>query len=830
MAIYPAKNTQEASELLIDVSNQLHEIVNEDAASEISTDSGLIPSVRKALADTFLFQQPIPWDQGQTETAFNQLRTFGSNLYWAPSATLDNPISMGATPEGDPNWPLAPTRIDKSSILIGLGKINKGFWDENPTLSNSDEFVVYRNTGDCFGAITTPYTVDSSSHPNPEDLLGVELFDISYFATKNDINEAISAKNLSVTPEDFGAKQGVDSTTEVIAWLKSGKPLHLDKSYIISTIDEAISDIVTVPSTGELVSSENSAGAPIVKITGSNNKLKNGFNVRHTSDMRKFLSLIWLEGTKNRVEGCDTSCDVKYLPSEGEQYVKAGIVVIGDSNSAVGNSGKNVGTGIIENGRYSWIEGNNYKVICAGYKMQSKSRYAQILGNIAEGEPSVNLQGCDGIFGERSHRFSVISGNTIKNFGEHGAYLQGDGFTLDKSNRFEGCAKCGVKIGSKTDGNFAYPGETLPQFDQTGAAVTTGGQYASTGAKVFPVIEGCNTSNSTDGAFCMQTNIADIQVLGFDIRNCGDGSVSSIRSLYLEGEPEASNWVMANIHIGDNGIVRASGDIQLACSNGLKVGKIDAGVASIQTYAKNGGTNLEPLISVKTANIITLDRSTKPRVEGGKVVAVVEGTASDAELVNVTITDQSKGGNWDTGRIRRVEGGEVNWLGTDVFNINSVNAMESVEIIIPNCTASYALQYNFNGANPSEGQFSDNIANCPLSNRPVRIGGNVSCANSNTIIGKDTADFSLTIEGDGVSAVGNTANAGRLRLNPASSNCNINHPKVSASGDNHTIYGDDIRLEKNKDIEADKATNCFAVGRTVTDNNPGGGNKKLVPA
>ena len=184
MAPYPAKNTTEASELLIDVSNQLHEIVNESATSEISTDSGLVPSVRKALADTFLFQQPIPWEQGQTETAFNQLRTFGANLYWAPSATSSNPISMGATPEGDDNWPLAPTRIDKSSILSGLGKVNKGYWDENPTLENSNEFVVYRNTGGCFGAITTPYPVDSVVHPDPNTLVPSELYDVSKFATE----------------------------------------------------------------------------------------------------------------------------------------------------------------------------------------------------------------------------------------------------------------------------------------------------------------------------------------------------------------------------------------------------------------------------------------------------------------------------------------------------------------------------------------------------------------------------------------------------------------------------------------------------------------------
>ena len=110
---YPATTSNEAVELIIDGGNQLHDIINGTALETITTESGEIPSVRKALADTFLFQDPLPWEQGSEETAFNQLRIFNKLLYWAPTATSENPISMGATPDGDLNWNVAPASISK---------------------------------------------------------------------------------------------------------------------------------------------------------------------------------------------------------------------------------------------------------------------------------------------------------------------------------------------------------------------------------------------------------------------------------------------------------------------------------------------------------------------------------------------------------------------------------------------------------------------------------------------------------------------------------------------------------------------------------------------
>jgi hypothetical protein len=81
--------------------------MNEDATSTINTESGPVDSLRKALTDNFYFKTPTDWTQGLDETVFNQLRRFTDGFYYyAPTATSLNPIPMGATPVGDPNWVL----------------------------------------------------------------------------------------------------------------------------------------------------------------------------------------------------------------------------------------------------------------------------------------------------------------------------------------------------------------------------------------------------------------------------------------------------------------------------------------------------------------------------------------------------------------------------------------------------------------------------------------------------------------------------------------------------------------------------------------------------
>tara|TARA_Y100000588_G_scaffold244854_1_gene259105 strand:- start:35285 stop:37903 length:2619 start_codon:yes stop_codon:yes gene_type:complete len=217
MSVYPATNSNEAVELIIDGGNQLHDIINEAADKTVTTESGEIPSVRKAIADSLMFLEPLPWKQGESETNFLQIRSFNSELYWAPSATVNTPKPMGVSPIGDSNWKLAPLRLSKSSILSALGKVNKGFWDENPKLGSRDDFVVERNTGNVFGAIVLPYQVDSATHPAPNALVGTELVDVSQFVSDGgtEIKEELLQIKASLLPKASDGSVAPVGTTHI---------------------------------------------------------------------------------------------------------------------------------------------------------------------------------------------------------------------------------------------------------------------------------------------------------------------------------------------------------------------------------------------------------------------------------------------------------------------------------------------------------------------------------------------------------------------------------------------------------------------------------------
>lgn len=108
---YPATSFDQAVDLTIYSSNQLGDVINGDATSVVSTESGDIPTLRKALVDNFYFKNPIQWNPGNTNTVFNQLYVYDTDninkgWYYAPTATATNPILMGDTPVGDANWKL----------------------------------------------------------------------------------------------------------------------------------------------------------------------------------------------------------------------------------------------------------------------------------------------------------------------------------------------------------------------------------------------------------------------------------------------------------------------------------------------------------------------------------------------------------------------------------------------------------------------------------------------------------------------------------------------------------------------------------------------------
>ena len=100
----------QAVEQTITAGEQIHQIVNGTATTEVTVEDGSkVPSIRKALLDNLYFKDPVAWQVGQTENVFNQLRQFTDGSWWyAPSATSSNPVNMNSTPMGDQSWKLYP--------------------------------------------------------------------------------------------------------------------------------------------------------------------------------------------------------------------------------------------------------------------------------------------------------------------------------------------------------------------------------------------------------------------------------------------------------------------------------------------------------------------------------------------------------------------------------------------------------------------------------------------------------------------------------------------------------------------------------------------------
>ena len=232
--IYPATTFEQAVELAIFSSNQLHNIINADALSTVETEDGDISSVRKAITDNLYFKTPaITWAEGGSVTVFNQLYTFsgdttGTALWYAPTATTANPIVMGESPEDDGNWRLygwdtySKSELNSTSGASYIGT-STGSTVEDVLATHATEIA--NNTTDIAGKVSS------------EDLIattGAELVGLEY----GKLNEAIN----DITPEMFGAiGDGVtDDTTAVqsslTAWLNDpSKEFNGAGSYLVSS-------------------------------------------------------------------------------------------------------------------------------------------------------------------------------------------------------------------------------------------------------------------------------------------------------------------------------------------------------------------------------------------------------------------------------------------------------------------------------------------------------------------------------------------------------------------------------------------------------------------
>lgn len=116
-------------------SERLHLIINGDSATEVQVDDGSsIPSVRKAFLDNLYFKTPpIPWQQGEYATVFNQLYAYTSGSvtrwYYAPSATRASPVVLPQNPENEPKWNVY---LDINTIQGQYAKIDSPVFTGNP--------------------------------------------------------------------------------------------------------------------------------------------------------------------------------------------------------------------------------------------------------------------------------------------------------------------------------------------------------------------------------------------------------------------------------------------------------------------------------------------------------------------------------------------------------------------------------------------------------------------------------------------------------------------------------------------------------------------------
>lgn len=172
----------EAVEQTITAGEQIHQIVNGTATTEVTVEDGSkVPSIRKALLDNFYFKDPIAWQVGQTENVFNQLRQFTDGSWWyAPSATAINPITMGSTPVGDSLWKIydfdaikkLEPRIDealrRSYAEAGYNLRPKPESFQNGgTLTSAIDVLLDKVSGKAYsGAGPFPQLVDADTNPS----------------------------------------------------------------------------------------------------------------------------------------------------------------------------------------------------------------------------------------------------------------------------------------------------------------------------------------------------------------------------------------------------------------------------------------------------------------------------------------------------------------------------------------------------------------------------------------------------------------------------------------------------------------------------------------
>lgn len=228
-----------AVEQTITAGEQIHQIVNGTAITEVTVEDGSkVPSIRKALLDNFYFKDPIAWQVGQTENVFNQLRQFTDGSWWyAPSATASNPISMGSTPVGDPLWkiydfdaigkltPQLREALRRSYAEAGYNLVD-GSFEEGGILTSASDVLLHKTTAAAYawsGAF--PKVVNAGSTPATSGGIGAGAWvDRTGEALRKEFNFFVGSivNVLNFIPEQYHvAIRERNSTIDVSLYIQS---------------------------------------------------------------------------------------------------------------------------------------------------------------------------------------------------------------------------------------------------------------------------------------------------------------------------------------------------------------------------------------------------------------------------------------------------------------------------------------------------------------------------------------------------------------------------------------------------------------------------------
>ncbi|MEY8200672.1 MAG: hypothetical protein RPS47_15660 [Colwellia sp.] len=567
------------------------------------------------------------------------------------------------------------------------------------------------------------------------------------------------------TPEMFGALEGVDSTAALINFFSVPSPRkNIGLAFF--------SNPLTVNLSGEVFAGKgsitcNTQDTTPFTFTGDDNEIL--FNMSSDADTQQGKGAILLvSGNRNKVKGLTAQWNNFVNPvTEGEQYNSSGISVTGNGNKVKGCTCNSGNTGITEAGFDNTIIGNFVNQACTGVKVTSRSRRTKVIRNILDGQRAgEGLQGCDGIWGDKSNRFCMFKNNTILNFGEHGAYLQGDSFTWS-NNDIENSYRCALKVGAKgggldnsnPNGNYFYPDETPPTFNVLGESDPVG-DYATFDSIISGGIYVNNqTSGATDGAVCLQPNIAGLSISNLRIN--GSGS-AGFRTLYFNNVNDPG-IIVANIEISDIRERNTQGTVTIAGRIGMSVDGFKTDQKLFVTGRLSPDTQEGLKLRNVTADNIALNRTRAVLIESSTCRFVTADSGVGHKIIDSTLTEANAGDIATNERFAEIKDSTLHILGDDILTLGSKIVLNN-EFIAEDSLQAYPVQYPFNSTALTEGKFNDNTIKCPLVSRVLSLSGNVVKVQNNTLVNNGADDYIASLQVSNGSVSGNVASTGSLRF------------------------------------------------------------------